>query len=1071
MPSISVLRILTMVILLKLPTGGFYTIAQSLPSAQSIGEIPVPIEQISINEGLSQGMVNAFVQDKNGYLWIGTKDGLNRYDGTGFKVYRHKPNDSLSLADNFISSLLIDAEGNLWIGTQSSGLDLFNPETESFVHFRADNASLTSNFIGILLSDPIGGILVQTSDSLGFNHIIRRSDAAPYKLSSYKITPISESIPALTKVNGNEIWNKNIGFSKDGTLWYYMKDTIYSIFNPFDGENAVVLSHPHMTRDLKVVIDGTEVFYDYTGENVYAINQANTLKRFNFKKKLFEPFLSLPADYTFSHGKFMDSDNRLWLITDKYQLVRLDLNTATYSDLRLGWGKFDDYSSIYYGGEVLEDNYRNLWFATGGNGLLKISEAACRFKRPAQSELTLDLGVYLYRYSLPGNKAIYDNKLHRSWKNLKYNLLSDRNEYIFGLIQTQLTIDNDGNFWIFGVESKNNREQLLKVDTSTGKVDVTFDKVSANNIWIGSPLFSDQYGDIWFSEKVSEGSTLLNHKEIGTGKLTSYQFPITTRKFQYRFISDWYEDTKRNYFWFATTHGLFGFDIKQGKWETFVRNNNDTTGISSNMLLSICPDPMQPDEILWIGTEGAGLNKFNLKTEKFEHYTTESGLPNDVIYSIQSDNRKNLWIGTNTGLCLFNPKEETFRNFTTEDGLPGNEFNRYQFSKSEDGELYLGGTNGVVYFNPEDFYDVSEPSKVIINKLLLFNSEVLFSERNRDATLSFNLPKPIEKCSSLTFGPEHDMITFGFAVMDLTAPNKNKFKYRLLGLQHEWVNGGTRNEATFTNLSPGNYTLEVLGCNSSNIWSQEPTRLQITILPPWHGTWWFRILVILIISFLLYSIYRYRLRQLLKVEKMRNQIAQDLHDEIGSTLSSISLYSAVMQRSSNTFSDNLNEILSKIIDSTSEMMEGMNDIVWTIKVDNDSFEQVIYRMRAFGGRMSETKGVQFQFDTDPKAERLELGMTLRKNIYLIFKETVNNAIKYSNCKNLIVTIFYSNNLLTLKIKDDGIGFKTDDYDKNSELLGGNGIKGMQMRAREIKAKLSIESQPEQGCIITLTLNI
>ena len=297
------------------------------------------------------------------------------------------------------------------------GLTFFNPETESFVHFRADNASLTSNFIGVLLSDPIGGILVQTSDSLGFNHIIRRSDSAPFKLSSYEVTAISETIPALTKVNGKEIWNKNIGFSKDGTLWYYMKDTIYSIFNPFDVDNAIVLSHPHMTRDLKAVIDGTEVFYDYSGENVYAINYENTLKRFNFKKKLFEPILSLPENYIFSNGKRVDRSDRLWMITESDELVRLDLKNARYSELRLGWGRFEQTNSIFYSGEMLEDINENMWFGTGGNGLLKISEAACRFKRPPSSEITINGGIYMYRYSRPGQKAVYDDKLHQSWKN------------------------------------------------------------------------------------------------------------------------------------------------------------------------------------------------------------------------------------------------------------------------------------------------------------------------------------------------------------------------------------------------------------------------------------------------------------------------------------------------------------------------------------------------------------------------------------------------------------------------------------------------------------------------------
>ncbi|MEX1190265.1 MAG: triple tyrosine motif-containing protein [Bacteroidia bacterium] len=414
-------------------------------------------------------------------------------------------------------------------------------------------------------------------------------------------------------------------------------------------------------------------------------------------------------------------------------------------------------------------------------------------------------------------------------------------------------------------------------------------------------------------------------------------------------------------------------------------------------------------------------------------------------------------------------KTESFRTYTVEDGIPSNEFNRYEFSRSDDGELYFGTMGGVFHFNPNTFSKKGEPSKVIINRLYLYNNpiEYLLTSANQESD-KFNLSSPLPFCKQLTFSPGEEMITFGFAVMDLTAPSKNKFKYRLIGLHEDWVPSGMRNEATFTNLSPGNYLLEVLGCNSEEVWNEKPVQLNFTILAPWYSTWWFRLLVALFLASFLYGFYRLRLEQLLKVEKMRNLIAQDLHDEIGSTLSSISLYSAVMQRSADKIPKNVNEILGKIIDSTSEIMEGMNDMVWTIKADNDSFEHVIYRMRAFAGKMCEAKGIILLFNAEPKAEKLKLGMNMRKNIYLIFKEAVNNAVKYSECEQLSVTIRQENKLI-IQISDNGIGFDPDNYNHANELLGGNGLRGIQSRAKEIGAHITIESKSNQGCIITLRM--
>ncbi len=801
--------------------------------------------------------------------------------------------------------------------------------------------------------------------------------------------------------------------------------------------------------------------------NPYILDSLNILKCYDEDAAAFIPILKLPEAESFIYMNFIDSDNRLWLITEHGKMAQVNLVNKTYTELKLNWYGFSNDSRLSHTGKFVEDANGNIWTGTGGSGLLKFSNAAARFKHVPTDTRLFSERMSLFRTSSVHHKAVYDSKIMDRW----LKMCSSESSVISNLceltVQSNLCVDGKGDFWLLGEASHGRDEGVYRINPQTKTVELVYDIQDGINSWIGVPIFPDHLGNIWFSERKETGATLFYKYDPNLRKVVSFPFPVETEKYEYRFVSDWHIDTASNIIWLATTHGLFSFSINTNTWNSYRHDDADTLSLSNNMLLSICPDPLNPKTFIWVGTEGYGLNKFNLETKNFIRYTTESGLPNDVIYSIQSDTLNNLWIGTNAGLCQFNPQAGSFCTYTIEDGIPSDEFNRYEFSRSREGELYFGTMGGVFHFNPSNFYENAKPSKVIFNHLYLFNKPVAYNIKTDHKPSEFRLPLPIELCTQLTFGPDQGMITFGFAVMDLTAPDKNKFKYRLIGLHDKWVSGGQRNEASFTDLSPGNYTLQVLGCNSNNVWNTDPTTIHITILPPWYATWWFRSLIAFLLGSILYGFYRYRVAELLRVEKMRNRIAQDLHDEIGSTLSSISLYSAVMQRSADKMPEKINDILGKIIDSTSEMMESMNDMVWTIKADNDSFEHVVYRMRAFAGTMTEAKDMVLQFKVDPKAEKLELGMEKRKNIYLIFKETVNNAAKYSNAKKLSVVIRQEEDLLIMQIKDDGIGFDPENYNRKNELLGGNGLQGMMGRAKEMNADMQIEASEGNGCIITL----
>ncbi|HEY3386394.1 MAG TPA: triple tyrosine motif-containing protein, partial [Saprospiraceae bacterium] len=516
-------------------------------------------------------------------------------------------------------------------------------------------------------------------------------------------------------------------------------------------------------------------------------------------------------------------------------------------------------------------------------------------------------------------------------------------------------------------------------------------------------------------------------------------------------------------------------------WKTFQVDHTREDALSNIHVLTICPDPKEPAKYLWIGTDGGGLNKLNISTGTFTHYSTSNGIPNNVIYAVQSDVHNNLWLSTNLGLCRFDPVSEEVWSFTIEDGLPGNEFNRMEYGKGSDGRLYFAGVEGVISFDPEDFYRTSSSSPIVINRLKLSNKEVRYSAGiSGELKGDYHLSAPLELSQQLTFPYTERMITLGFSLLDFTNPDGNKYRYKLEGFNEEWIDAGDLNEAVFTNLSPGTYKFMVSGCNSNNIWS-DPASLQLIIRPPWWATWWFRSILFMLVAAGVYGFYQYRLQQAMKIQHLRNRIAADLHDEIGSTLSSISLAGTVIQHKLKGKYQEVDGLLNKINNNTQTMMEAMSDIVWAVNTRNDRFDQILHRMRAFAVEILEPKDVMVHFEVNPHVIPLLLDMQQRKNLYLIFKEVIHNAAKYAQSNNVWVNLNYTYGKLLMEVRDDGVGFEVDPI-HNAKLTrntietfssskGGNGIRNMFQRAVELKGKLEIQSSPGEGTKVSLAFGV
>ena len=370
------------------------------------------------------------------------------------------------------------------------------------------------------------------------------------------------------------------------------------------------------------------------------------------------------------------------------------------------------------------------------------------------------------------------------------------------------------------------------------------------------------------------------------------------------------------------------------------------------------------------------------------------------------------------------------------------------------------GVKGTTWFNPAEVLQQQYP--VPINFISLSVNNKLLQWEKDSSVITGN----ITYSKQVTLTHDQNIFSISFSSMDFRNDKGKLYSWKLEGFDNGWTEPGYQHEVTYTNLNPGTYTFYVKGSNNDGVWNEKGNSIKIIIIPAWYQTWLFKIAVILLVAGGIYALYRYRLRQALKLQAIRNNIASDLHDEIGSTLSSISISSAVIKKMMNTNTPEVDGLLSQISSNTHNMMEAMSDIVWAVNTKNDSFNNIVNRMRAFAIEILEPENVLLNMNVSKALDHVALDMQQRKNLYLLFKEAINNIAKYAACKNVWVDIDMKGGKITMKIKDDGNGFSSISKEPGMS-LGGNGLDNMHKRANELKGKIKIDSAVGSGTLVYL----
>ncbi|MDX2072706.1 MAG: triple tyrosine motif-containing protein [Haliscomenobacter sp.] len=455
------------------------------------------------------------------------------------------------------------------------------------------------------------------------------------------------------------------------------------------------------------------------------------------------------------------------------------------------------------------------------------------------------------------------------------------------------------------------------------------------------------------------------------------------------------------------------------------------------------------DSTIWISTLN-GLRKINRFSFKED---TTFKQPSELKHAIKSmvlDDKGVLWLSGNRGIYSYSTTEGTLRHFTRKDGLFSSEFNFKGLVLDQRGQIWAGGNNGVDVINAR-LIDAPAPVPTLVISGLKIHDKYWFGGTSIDNTKSIRLPY------------HQNTLKFEMSALDYRDPAHNQFKVYLAGYDQVWSDLGTQNFITYANLPYGHYRFLFTASNAQGGWQKYPKELKINIVRPYWRTWWFYTIIALLVCLLVFELFRYRTLQRKKQEHIRQQIARDLHDEMGSTLSSISILSDAMQRKHPN--DGMLGSIQIISERTREVMDTMSDIVWSVNPHNDEMGVVIQKMRTFAAETLEAKDVILHFNAEQTLEGLQLSMEYRKDFYLFFKETINNVAKYAQASEVWVNIQKVGVLIELRVKDDGKGFIFD------KIKPGNGLRNLQERATRLRGKMHLESNIGKGTSVDLSFPI
>jgi signal transduction histidine kinase/ligand-binding sensor domain-containing protein len=1010
---------------------------------------PYIFDSYSVNEGLSQSTVFDITRDDQGFMWIATRDGINRFDGYTFNEYRYKPSTLYKAGEGKGELVPRGSTGNRAVINRfdlkgykgfsfykdsrqqlllahNNGISVYDKYRNNFRTLLEDtsnvNAQERDNNVkfSILGEDtatnslwvwrPMKGLYVLDNTT----YAIRRIILYPPQFRQKGV------LPTAVMKDGNTIWMNG----EPGELFSLniknLRLATYCL--PGVGNQPVIRN---LNKDSMIIVSAGHITIFNKQRNKFSD------LAFDMRNEKGEPFIPLVSEVD-QFGNVWVGGNDGVLI---YSITRNEILRHIVSFNTFETRSFNSVSYLY------RDISDNMWVGTDGDGLKKNSPHKKVFNLYRSPYITHNMVQAVYKHD--------DGKLYVGLMRDGMNIYEDGGKFLERISNELYPGKFPGND--LGAICRENADHLwlhfagmhiglFNVQTKSF-LDLT-SKVTA----LGLPqqrdpwpfLFKRTNGELYFNY----GGYLLLFDDTNKG----YEVSVV-HNFTDELLTTYYEDFMGNQY-VGTKSALYAKNKADSRWKLVPLPSSTTVkSINKNAHKELL---VATNKGLFIIDESGRIK---------QHYNSYDypKLINDYMYGVLLDDKDRIWVSHNKGLSQINPLTGEITTYNYEDGLQSNEFNTGAFYKSIDGELFFGGIRGVNGFYPKNFRDNLSNAKVIIRRM-----EVLDKPYESDTAIS--LLKKVE----LPYN--QNTIAIEFVPLEYTNPLKNKVQYKLEGADEDWVQAGTFRMARYTNLHPGSYTFKVRGSNNDDIWSTIPTTLEIVIKIPFWQSLWFRFLLLLLLLGIAYyfsTLYLdYKIRhEKLKLEKEqavdqeRARISSDMHDDLGSGLSTIRLLSEVAKRKIQDPSQTRE--VERISETAGEMIDKMSEIIWAMSSSNDSLANLIAYMRSFAAEFLEHAHITHQFYIPETIPNIKLSGGTRRNIYLAVKESLHNVVKHAKATEVIVEVKMHKNM-TIMIKDNGNGF-----DQEKVRLFGNGLKNIQKRMISVGGNADISSN--NGTIVFLDI--
>jgi signal transduction histidine kinase/ligand-binding sensor domain-containing protein len=1056
----------------------------------------IRFDHIGTRDGLSQSNVTCVLHDSRGFMWFGTSDGLNKYDGYSFTIYQNIPGDRHSLSNNYVKSIAEAKNGDLWIATLGGGLCRYNRLTENFTVYRNNPSrvnSLSADDLNQVMVDHTGMVWIGTNMGLDM-YDPQKNTFTHFPSDKNDPSTISDTyITALMQDSDHIIWVGTRGGGLNRLDPATKKFTRFA----YSSKNSNSISSNYITS----------IFEDSKGR-LWVGTEADGLNQLVKETGSFRHFKqdnnntnSLVHNDVVSINE--DNTGRLWIATENNGISVYNPETNVFQAYQ-----YDDLDNSSPGTNsmncVYKDKKQNMWIGTYNAGIDLVSVDALRFTHYKRMHLNSSLNnnhvLCIYEDSRKniwigtdgGGLNLFDPRTG----NFTYYRHNKSSNSLAGDHVLSVTEDSKGNLWVGtwgeGITVFNSRMQVIKqfrhqAGDSSG--------LNNNNVWT---IFEDSKQNIWIGT-YGGGVNLFNP---ANNTFTHFTYNRTdTSPVNSNWINSITED-RDGHIWIGTSGGgLLRMDPATKKSISFmpVPGANSISNVNTGEVYE------DRHGKLWIGTI-EGLNCYDKKTGRFTIYNQKHGLADNTVHGILEDRRGNLWISTNRGLTRFNPALNRFQNFDRSDGIQSDEFKQKAYCLSSSGEMYFGGNNGFNRFYPDQIKIAPFDPPLVITSFQVFNKQVpIASGEDHNSPLK----QSITEAKSITLSHKHSVFSIEFATLNYTPLKKKWYAYKLEGFDPEW-NKGTRRTATYTNLDPGTYIFKVRGLNNDGSWSPNITRLEVIITPPIWRTWIFRITVLFGLAGCILAFYRVRVRNIEMQQKelqlmvraqtkklvnankeleMKNKdleqfayvASHDLQEPLRTTASFAEL---LEQQYKGKLDETADKYLMFIVQSSERMKVLIKDLLDYSRIGRKKEIQTIdcnlllrEVIADLGTAINET-GAIIQFENLPVIQGYST------EIKQLFQNLILNAIKFTREDvepRIRITFKKTEEHWQFAVEDNGIGIAEEHrerifnifqrlHTRNEYPGSGIGLSHCKKIAELHEGKIWVESEPGQGSTFFFTIN-